>query len=70
MFLADISSTEYRFKYLQQHSIHMKVPLKFYIVPYAEIGASFNNSHFGLLLWGDCFVCCFEFGSIRNIVSR
>ena len=38
-------------------------------VPYAEIGASFNNSHFGLLLWGGCF-CCFKFGCIQNIVSR
>ena len=37
-------------------------------MPYAEIGASFNNSCFGLLLWGGCFVCCFEFGCIRNIV--
>ena len=33
-------------------------------VPYAEIGASFNNSRFGLLLWGGCFVCCFELGRI------
>ena len=39
-------------------------------VPYAEIGASFDNSRFGLLLWGGCFVCCFEFGCIQNIVSR
>ena len=28
------------------------------ILPYAEIGASFNNSRFGLLLWGGCFFCC------------
>ena len=41
-----------------------------YHVPYAEIGASFNNSRFGLLLWGGCFVCCFELGCIQNIVSR
>ena len=44
--------------------------LKPFILPYAEIGASFNNSHFGLLLWGGCFVCCFKFGCIQNIVSR
>ena len=38
------------------------------MMPYAEIGASFNNSRFGLLLWRGCFVCCFEFGCIQNIV--
>ena len=40
-------------------------------VPYAEIGASHNNSRFGLLLWGGCFCCYrFEFGRTQNIVSR
>ena len=42
-----------------------------YIQPYAEIGATVNNSRFGLLLWGGgCFVCRFKFGCIQNIVSR
>ena len=39
-------------------------------IAYAEIGASFNNSCFGLLLWVGCF-CCFDFecGCTQNIVS-
>ena len=39
-------------------------------VPYAETGASFNNSCFCLLLWGGYF-CCFDFESkcTQNIVS-
>ena len=28
----------------------------YYLLPYAEIGASFNNSCFGLLLWGGLFL--------------
>ena len=29
-------------------------------VPYAEIGASYNNIHFGLLLLWDCFLVLFR----------
>ena len=39
-------------------------------MPYAEIGASLST--IAILVYccgGGCFVCCFEFGCIRNIVS-
>ena len=51
--------------------IRNKGKFKVNVVPYAEIGASLNNSRFGLLLWGGCF-CCYrvEFGRTQNIVSR
>ena len=42
-------------------------------MPYAEIGGSFNNSRFGLLLcwgWFCCFCCLFCVWYYSNIVSR
>ena len=41
-----------------------------FFLPYAEIGASFQQKPIWSIVVGGLFVCCFKYGCIWNIVSR